>query len=220
MTSVPGRTKAKACDAPGNRPCRAGFTLTEIALSLSILAVLAALSAVALGKFHDRHLLPDAAARFGGMLRMVRAEALRRGCCFRIILAGDDDLCRVQWEPDPLEAPGEFVDYSAGPWLAYLPRNEVFVVRCLLTGESVDRALYFADTGPGAPDAPAGDVILFYPDGSADSAVVELAPAEGAEARHVLVELNGLTGTVTTRLCTSAELEPYYAESAATPGQR
>ncbi len=185
MTSAPGRTTSGAAAA-------SGFTLIELVLVLAVLMTLAGVTVLNLRGFGSAHELDESANRLTTALRLARAEAANQGRRIRIQPDGDTGLLRVLWEPEPLARPGEFSEYPS-VWRGYLPAEPVRVVRSRLTGESRYRSLWSERAWSDGSDAEL-EPVTFYPDGTSDSAVLELQRGELV----VVVEISGHTGTVST----------------------
>ena len=220
MTSKTGPKKTPRCAsgrrtaggarqaARGTQP-RGGFTLLEVVLVLGILAMLLGVTVVSLSALQAGRTLEQGAERLQTALRLARADAANRGR--RLRLTFDDVTTRpaVAWEPDPLGAPGEFVDYApVCTWRHLLEIEGVWIDRCEFIGASAYR--YVADAGAatqfvvGPADlAP----ITFEPDGSCDSVVLHLVAAEDPEGNVARIELNGLTGRVHGQILTPERLE-------------
>ena len=208
-----GRTTGAA------RARRRAFTLVEVALSLMLVTLLAGMVVASFTGWQSGRRLHEGAERFEATLRMARAEAANRGRRLRLAFDEETGACRVLWEADPLGEPGSFTDFSACTWRSYLPDELVRVVRCQLTGPSAYRTLTAQQGMDDAYKEDTLEAITFYPDGSSDFAVIELADATDATdevdptAPRALIELDGLNGTMTTTLLTAEELEEVDTQS-------
>ena len=185
--------------SPPGRRRSGGFTLLELVLSLSLLALL---TGVAIGAFWgtlSATKIRASATRMSSLLRSMRAEAANTGRRLQLTFDEETRQPMVSIEADPLGEPGVFAPHN--PWWAEkLELMEgVHVALCRLTGDSV-----FS----GQPDRP-GDLadadqaelapLTFAPDGSSDSARIVLA-REGAEHTWAVeITLNGVDGSVSTR---------------------
>ncbi len=206
----------QAAEAP--RTCR-GFTLLEVVLVLGILAMLAGVAVLNVSAVGRGRTLERGARRLATALRLARADAANRGR--RLRLTFDDETARpaVLWEPDPLQAPGEFTDYATQcTWRRLLETDDVWVQRCEFAGPSVYRYV----VGAGSADRQAvaeTDLapVTFEPDGSSDSVVLHLVAAEDPEGPLARIELNGVTGRVTRRVLTPEELAELEAEQPVEP---
>lgn len=135
---------------------------------------------------------------------------------------------QVQWEPEPLRQPGVFVRNEATAALTQSLNELVRVegVRYVdatgaIAPESSNAAEPESPT-PGSASASAGlsgplpdstpadsesfPPIIFYPDGSSDSAEILLGVVDPSETRRMVVRWNGLSGTAahTTSRCEGA----------------
>jgi len=192
---------------------RRGFTLLEIVLTLAIVAMLLAVMVLNLPGLARGRLLDQAAGRFETALRLARADAANRGRRLRLAFDEESGAPAVSWEPDPLQAPGEFVDYAAVcTWRHLLQADGVWVQQCIYTGSSAYR--YVADAGAAGQTVTESDLaaITFEPDGSSDSAIVHLVRVDDPEGPLARIELNGITGRVTGRVLTPEELADLEAE--------
>jgi prepilin-type N-terminal cleavage/methylation domain-containing protein len=205
---VPARRGVWRARALG-RP-RGGFTLIEILLALVLIGLLAAAAAWSLGTFAGSQALGEGASRLETALRMARADAANRGRRLRLAFSEDDGRCIVLWEPDPLAEPGKFVEFTACTWADFVSLDGIRVERCELTAPSIYQMADFGAMGGGAT-ASLFVPITFEPDGSSDSAIIEVSAADPREVRRAFIELDGLTGLVTTNLLTPEEFEALYA---------
>ncbi len=206
MTSATGPKRASS------RPRRRGFTLLEVVLALGVYVLLASMLVLSLAGASHREDLDEATVRLGTALRRARAEAARRGRRVCFVLRDEAGGFAVLWEPEPLADPGRFAPMPA-TWTADLPSDLAEVTRVELTGPAAWRAVGY-QTAPMLLDGmiDPGEVLLFAPDGSSDSALVEIAALASDDARRGLVEIDGAAGTVTSRVLTPAALDAYYAE--------
>jgi len=209
-----GCVDGRPCEAPG---ARRGFTLLEIVLALVLVALLAGVMVLNLPGLAGGRRLEQTAERFQTALRLARADAANRGRRLRLTFGDETGAPAVSWEPDPLEAPGEFVDYSTRcTWRHLLEAEGVWIQRCVYTGASAYRYVLDA-TGTGDTVSESDLATLtFEPDGSCDSAVLHLVLAEDPEGRVARIELGGITGRVTAEVLTPEELAEREAEEEAT----
>jgi len=217
MTSPTGArrqpTSGRAADPtalpglPANSP-RRGSVLLELVLALALVVLI--LGAALVGIWSAAGALEEGAVRFEAGLRLTRAEAARCGRRFRFVLRGPDGAFAVLWEPTPLTEPEQFVPYVAAPWVEELPTNLVQVDAYELTGEDAYAAHLKALTAARADYGLAPYAITFRPDGTSDSARIELV-ARGAEdeGTRAVIELDGLTGAVASRIVGPTEREAY-----------
>jgi len=188
---------------------RPAFTLLELVLVLGLVALLVGVAVANFAAVRRGRTLERAAERLATAFRMARADAANLGRRLRIAFDAEGGPPSVLWEPDPLGAPGEFVDYAPRcTWRALLDLEGVWVESSRLTGPSAYRYLLEAAGAAGPaldPEAPAP--ITFEPDGTADTAVVVLAAVEAPEGRRARLELVGLTGRVRVEVLGLDELE-------------
>lgn len=188
---------------------RPAFTLIEIVLGLVVLAMLMAVVVLNLVGWQSSRDLDEGTMRFEAMLRMARAEAANNARRMKLTFTPDTGEYRLQWEPDPIGQPNQFVDYDMREWASEAPLDLVKVVRCELTGPSTYRTLFSDQFQADRSADTVMDDVMFYPDGSCDAAVIELASLNEDELRHAIVELDGLNGTVSTRILTPTEMQQW-----------
>ena len=182
---------------------RPGLTLLELLLALSLIVVLAGAFVLNLAGRSRSAEFDEGLDRFRTTLRLMRAEAANCGRRFRISPDAQSGAPLVEWEADPLAKPGQFAPYTVASWQTYVPTDLVTITRSELTGPSAYRVLTSPGLKPkGEPESPA---VVFYPDGSSDFAAFTLASTNPDDARRMLVELNGLTGEISTRQLTEEE---------------
>lgn len=187
----------------------------ELVLVLGLIVLMFGVVVLNYGGYGRARQIEEGIRRFATVLRMARAESASRGR--RLQLAFDEETgdCRILWEPDPLGEPGRFADYTACTWLHHLPNGLIRVSSSYLTGPSAYRTLGLDQMREGAAADRTLETVMFYPDGSSDSAVFELAaPADPPESLRAVVELDGLNGIITTKNLTREELEELQDEQA------
>jgi len=180
----------------------------EIVLAIGLLCVLATVGVLSVPGLRRAGDLREGVSRFETVLRMARADAANLGRRVRLSFS-PEGATRVLWEPQPLRQPGQFVPYVSCTWLGMLPEDLVRVRGCVLTDESASGAE--AGIGLGEVEEPSG--VTFYPDGSSDSAVIDLAPPAGPQAGLGVLELDGLNQTIRARILTAAEYEEEFGRS-------
>jgi len=126
----------------------------------------------------------------------------------------------MQWEPQPLAQPGQFMDYGEPAWAKTMPNHLVRVTRCTPTGAS---ALQTTIYGSGADEMAGEDnaisPINFFPDGYTDSVIIELASKSEDDPRTAVIVVDGVNYQITTRVLTSSELATFYEEQGLTADQ-
>ena len=192
------------------RPRRA-FTLLETILALTLVVVIAGVVVVNLFGWGESRWLDEGSSRFATLLCMARAEAANMGKSLRI--AFEPDLAgrvgvQVLLEADPLNAPRQFTVYDGCTWLHHVPEGLVEGASSRLVGESAYRWTDLPGQDEAADAAPM-EPVTFYPDGSCDSAVIELVSTRASDSRLAIVEVEGLTGAVTRRMVSGSETEGY-----------
>jgi len=184
---------------------RAGFTLFEIILAAAIIVLLSGSIILAFGSWYRKRSVDESARRVEAILRMARAEACSQGRRVRLAFDPDTLAPTILWEPDPLGEPGLFVPHY-GQWAHDLPTDIITFIRCRRTGASAVRLLTYSDAEePVSPNGEPLESVTFLPDGSCDSAVIEVAASDGVDLRIGRLEIDGVTGAVRLRMLTPTE---------------
>ncbi|MCD6303775.1 MAG: GspH/FimT family pseudopilin [Planctomycetes bacterium] len=177
----------------------------EMLLAAALIVLIVSLGILNLQGLYEGERFVQAARRVESILRMARAEAATTGRRVRLDFDPATGRARVEWEPKPLEEPGNFVPKSAA-WALDLPNDLVRFRQCRRVGESAVQVLtYRQDEELLSEDGEPLEAVTFYPDGSCDSAVIELAGRSEYEQRIARIELSGTSGRITMRILTPAE---------------
>lgn len=191
--------------AAGLAAASAGFTLLELLLALGLMAMMAGMVLLNVDMLRGDRALDEGVLRMETALRMARADAANQGRRFRLAFSEADGKIRVLWEPDPLAEPGQFAEYTACTWDDYLASENVRVDRWELIGPSFYQ---LPDIGTGETFGNRTDAavaITFEPDGSSDSAVIEIVATDGFDVRRGVIAIEGMTGVITSRILSSEE---------------
>lgn len=218
------------------RRCKAGgFTLVELLLSVTLLLGLLGAAVFGFSSLHRNAQLDEGVERVETAIRYARAHAASTGHKVQMVMAtapaptgtapaaatdaAPASAMRIEWEADPIRAPGVFEPIPA-------LSGDVADVADLVQFRSVERestqapggsptgnaafpqvsgnvvpipaaegalpttAELAAGTGEAKPSA-----ITFYPDGSCDGATIVLASRDSDDSREVSVRIQGVTGT-------------------------
>ncbi len=193
-----------------------GFTLVEVLLALAIMVVLLSMAMLSVNALQTQRTLPDAAEHLASAMRRARADAATFGHRIRLTFNEvdvDDEgpVGQFEIELDPLGEPGVFTPHTAR-WTRVLDRHDVEVLACRQTGESTWAVMQTTDGDE--PDA--FQPILFYPDGSCDSAEVHLRLLDDPDDRVAIIALDGMNA-VASRELLSAEAYHDRQQDAANP---
>lgn len=217
-----------------NRVCQAGFALIELLLVVFLLLLFLSAAVVNLAPLWQGARLDEGVAQLESLLRFVRAEAAQQGRRLQLqveaivgqsaagIASSNRAAILVRWEPEPLDQPGVFVESQSTAALARSVAEHVRIeqVRRLeptaapvpgtaATGASAAAGPGLeASTTAGFADPTAWPAIMFYPDGSSDSAEILVGSADTSDPRRVLVKWNGLSGSAARQ-----ELDPEHLAS-------
>lgn len=199
---------------PTRRRTRA-FSLVELLLTLVLMLTLAGLSILSLMALRGGRDLDEAPAAVEGVVRLARAEAANLGRRVRLVADPLTGGLQVLWEPKPLAEPGTFVPYVASSWVQDLTFGSTQVVRCQVVDPDVPLP---SGVDPDSDDPSAAAGITFAPDGTCDSAEIELISRDVADERRALISIDGLSGLIDARVQTPIEIEE--AAAAAGPVSR
>jgi len=193
----------------GCRGRQPAFTLIEVLLVVSLLALLTGwVTPVLFGHLKSRR-LSESASQFRSLLVITRAHAMSTGKRFRIWWDEEEQQPIVEYEPEPIEGPDEFVPYEA-EWAA----DEILLggVNCheVRLGRPVYLEIIDDDQEEGMFDSDDAfeqeelrPEVVFDPTGQVEWATFVLADAELGEmledTERTLVVLDGRTGGVSVR---------------------
>jgi hypothetical protein len=191
-------------------------------LALCLVIVLAAVGWIALGGWNDEADFEEGVGRMESAMRLARADAANAGLRIRMSFDANGNPS-LTYEPNPLTAPGQFVDYVGCAWGDVISSGKALVSRCELTGSSAYQSasqpsvlsptVAWAATQPSTPrDQPPMDSLTFYPDGSVDSALVELKPPADSDMRRAVIELGGMDGAINTLMTDVDSLSDTYLQ--------
>ncbi len=199
-----------------------GFALIELLLVAVLLLLFTSAAVVNLAPVWQGARLEEGVGQLESLLRFARAEAAQQGrrlqLCVQILrgpeeaglAASNRTAIQVRWEPQPLDQPGHFVESRSTAALArsvaeHLRIEQVRRVEASVAapeaagqdesgegsvpGEVAGAAASGAEEGAGWP------AIMFYPDGSSDSAEILVGSADAADARLMVVKWNGMSGS-------------------------
>lgn len=187
---------------------RSGFTLVEILLTTVLLLLLLGAVVFNFSNLQRGAQLDEGATQLEALIRYARAQAASTGRQVRI--AFEEDVgeglsvplgnLQVQWEPEPLNAPGIFAELSeaAGFVRSITELVNIEFVRAL----EPDVEETGTTAGAGSTGATNETVwitfppVTFYPDGSSDSTEITLASRSEEDGRRMIVRLMGMTGSI------------------------
>jgi len=203
--SRPGRSARGVC---------AGFTLLEVILVCFLLLLLVTAGTVLLTPLREKAGFEEGVYRFETLLRMARTDAAGRGLRLQIAPETTEQghRIRILSESDPLGKPEQFAPYAGCTWADMIPEGLAIVTRSQLVGPAAFRKRAVAQSDPGRSGDAALEAVTFYPDGSSDSAVFELAPADEFDPRRAVIRLDGINNVIQIRMLIEDELEEHYEQ--------
>jgi len=167
----------------GRQQHRRAFTLFELLLVLAVLAVIAGMVVPTLSNAMSTRPLRGAADEVRQVLTTARRDAIDAGVPLRFEYEPGTGVFRVAMLFDVGAV-------SAEAAVDGLPPGVTFVGE-----DSLDAGIVFEQLDEASLTAHGGvPVVYFYPDGTSDSAQLQIADNEN---RSIVIELRGLTGAVT-----------------------
>ncbi len=210
-----------------------GFTLIELVLAVVLLGLLIGATVFNYSSLQRGASLDEGVTQFEALIRYAQSQAASTGRKVQLIFEEDvaDDMTvalgnvSVLWEPEPLAQPGQFVELHSASDLVRqaLELVEVVAVRTFepgelpgLTGSTSSGGtnkvggLQVDEVDPDAYQPP----IVFYPDGSSDSAEIILGGRDPEETRRVTIRLNGMLGLIRRQVIKDeAEIPPEESQA-------
>jgi prepilin-type N-terminal cleavage/methylation domain-containing protein len=196
-----------------------GFTLIEVLLALVLVMMFLGALVFSFSSGQQGAELDEGAAQVENLLRFARAHAANVGRQVQLRLEVDDlfdfDMppgnLLLRWEPDPLGQPGTLETVAEAGSLLQSVNDlvQVEVVK-VLDADGVD-ALEPGEMESTGSAEPVESVVsalsslAFYPDGSSDSAEIVLCSRSREDARRVVIQLSGITGSIRRLSSTNAE---------------
>jgi len=205
-----------------------GFTLLELLLVLVIVMLLFGAAVFEYSSMGRGASLSEGANRLESLFRFARSEAERSGKRIRIrfgpiesesgnlsaqtdsrntieIASTAEDYPVVEWEPNPVEMPGQFKSLANSTPFTEGINDLVRIESIQLSGFDAQMARINteSDSSGETPMDNSLDrmentlpILDFFPDGSCDSARIQLADLNPENLNKSIVELTGYTGTV------------------------
>jgi prepilin-type N-terminal cleavage/methylation domain-containing protein len=208
---------------------RAGFTLVELLLVTVLLLLMLSAVIFSFSNLQKNATLDEGASQFEALVRFLRAQSASTGRQIRIAFEEDvgDGLevplgnLRVEWEADPLAAPGIFTEVQEAAALVRSITELVRIefVRALEPDMEALGTNVPVDAETGSAGESSGSVwitfppVAFYPDGSSDSSEVTLASRDEEDGRRLILKLSGFTGMVRRTMTAAEESFPDAAEA-------
>jgi len=226
-----------------------GFTLIELLLATVLLMLLLGAMVFSYSTLQRGAALDEGATQFEALLRYAQAQAATTGRKVQLVfeenIAEDVTLSfgrvKMMWEPEPLTQPGQWVNFPGASELVnrIVDLVQIEAVRPFDPGQPPPPLVTTMNETRGAdrvPPSRSGDSlsssvadqaeasdyqppIMFFPDGSSDSAEITLASVESEDSRRITLRLIGITGTIK-RLVPVDETEMSAAQPEETKKQK
>ena len=174
------------------------FTLLELLLVIVILMTLAALVWPNLGNRTSGGKLEFAARQLTSLLRMARSQSMSTGKLYRCRFERDGLRAVIEEETDGPQSSGAFEPLKADWAVVELGADNI---KCLAVQfdpwetQLRDQETKVLDKDPENNKDLLYPPLVFYPNGTLDSATILLGNAEG---RNFTLTINGLTGQILT----------------------
>ncbi|MGB2822208.1 MAG: hypothetical protein WBF17_14585 [Phycisphaerae bacterium] len=172
---------------------------------MGLLVLLVGVMVTGFSRWYETERTDESARRLESILRLARAEAASGGRRIRLTFDPQTLRAAIEWEPLPLEEPGVFVAHPAA-WAHDLPNDDLRFLRCQRIGASAVQMMTYGrqeelESAEGGPL----QAVMFYPDGSCDSAIIEVGDSRGLDGRVGRIDLDGTNGTIQLRILTPTE---------------
>lgn len=184
LNPIVNRTKARA------------FTLLELLLVIVIIIVMAMVVWPNIGSRNSANRLEVTADQLASLLKLARSGAMSTGSTYRCVFQTDGMMAVIEAESDPLKSPGVFEPIKAHWSELDLGKDQI---KCLAVefdeweSQLKKQEAELLDAGEESRESGVSPPILFYPDGTSDSAIIVLGDNED---HSVTLTLNGLTGQI------------------------
>lgn len=155
-----------------------GFSLLELMLVVTIIAIMTGVSLPMFGSMRDRQALEQTTRTFATLIQYMRSEALQGSRNTRIQWDAETMLLETLAETAPLEAPGQFEAIQPPISVRTLFNNDIRIV-------GITKSTLVAEE----PD----NQINFSPEGSTSDTMIYLS---NDEERVYTIGIVGLTGQV------------------------
>jgi hypothetical protein len=167
--------------------------------------LIAAVAVVAVGSMDNRDAMSEAVGAYEAVLRQARAHAMRDARPMRLVFDPDNGSPQLMAQGDPVAAPGRF-DHPAMIWPELAETQDVRLVRC-------ERKVA-SDFAAAVAEDPVSDhelnrqALTFQPDGTSDTAELELELSDDHAGYHAVISIDGFTGTIATHWWSDQEASP------------
>jgi prepilin-type N-terminal cleavage/methylation domain-containing protein len=189
-------TQITRSDPIENRTKARAFTLLELLLVMVIIVVLAMVIWPNIGSQNSSTRLEVSADQLASLLKLARSGAMSTGSMYRCVFETEGMYAVIETEVDPLQQPGVFEPLQSHWARLDMGKDQI---RCLTVEfdewESRLKARE-AELTEGQEQIPGEGIsppIMFYPDGTSDSASIVLGDNDN---HSVTLTLNGLTGQI------------------------
>jgi Tfp pilus assembly protein FimT len=188
---------------PGRRPSAtgAGFTLVELVLTVALLLLLAGAVGYSFNSARQGTQLEEGAGQLESLFRFARAQSASTGRRVQVSFVE----AAVGGATNPA-APFPVLEAESG--------NGVFTNQTTFAAAPAENGAIAAGASTESATAVVPPPIVFYPDGSSDSAELILMSLDEGDLRRLRLSLSGLTGTVR-RKWLAAEGQPEVPEDQA-----
>jgi hypothetical protein len=172
------------------------FTLLELLLVIVIMIALAGVIWPSLSTRQAAGKLRSTSEQLASLMSLARGGAMSKGCSYRCVFEVDGMRAVIEEEADPLNHPGVFEPIKAHWAKLDLGKDDI---RCLSVhfdeweGLLKEEEAEILDRVDSKSEDHASPPILFYPDGTSDTATILLGDSEN---NNFTLTLNGITGQV------------------------
>jgi type II secretory pathway pseudopilin PulG len=179
-----------------NRTKARAFTLLELLLVIVIIIVMAMLVWPNIGSRNSSTRLEVTAEQLASLLQLARSGAMSTGSTYRCVFETEGMYAVIESESDPLKAPGTFEAIKAHWSQLDMGKDQI---KCLAVefdeweSQLKEQEAELLEAKDKTQDDMGSPPIMFYPDGTSDTASIVLGDNEN---HSVTLTINGLTGQV------------------------
>lgn len=183
--------------------CQA-FTLLELLLVIFLFLIFTSAWVINFSPLQHGAELNEGRRHFDTLLRFARAHAAQTGRKVQLTFTPPEpsDIAStggasiaLTWEPDPLASPGAFSNLTHVAW-GQDKLNELISVASVRLGNASQPDAAEWEPLPELEPTALLPPVTFYPDGSSDSAIIEITSRNAEDLRRCRIQLTGAIATL------------------------
>lgn len=190
-----GALKAPFASPYVYRAARSGMSLIELLVVILIMTVMTTGIVPLFMQNSQGVRLKDNVERIGGLIHYCRDMAVFQSAIFRLHIDPVLNMCRVEYERDPLEEPGVFYPYMASEYSSMKFHDGIRLTDLYIDSgqaEGWEAGEFELMALRETEEEDEGTFIEFHRDGTADDSKLLMT---NKDSEFFLLELNGMTGS-------------------------